>query len=38
MFNLFKKTQEAIAKTRDSWFGKVTKLLERPSVGEEIWQ
>ena len=38
MFNLFKKTQEAIARTRDSWFGKVTKLLEGASVSEETWQ
>lgn len=38
MFNLFKKTQQAIAKTRDTWFGKVTKLLEGPSVSEETWQ
>ncbi|MBI4289697.1 MAG: signal recognition particle-docking protein FtsY [Chloroflexi bacterium] len=38
MFNLFKKTQEAIAKTRDSWFGKVARLLDRPSVTEETWQ
>lgn len=38
MFNLFKKTQEVIARTRDSWFGKVTQLLERPSIGDETWQ
>ena len=38
MFNLFKKTQEAIARTKDSWFGKVTKLLEGASVSEETWQ
>lgn len=38
MFNLFKKTQQAIAKTRDSWFGKVASILERPAIGEETWQ
>ncbi len=38
MFNIFKKTQEAIARTRDTWFGKVTKLLEGASVSEETWQ
>lgn len=38
MFNIFKKTQEAIARTKDSWFGKVAKLLEGASVSEETWQ
>lgn len=38
MFNIFKKTQEAIARTKDSWFGKVTRLLEGASVSEGTWQ
>lgn len=37
MFNLFKKTEQALKRTRDSWFGKVTKLFERQTISEELW-
>ncbi len=37
MFNLFKKTEQALKRTRDSWFGKVTKLFERQTISDELW-
>lgn len=37
MFNLFKKTEQALKRTRDSWFGKVTKLFDRQSISNELW-
>jgi fused signal recognition particle receptor len=37
MFGLFKKTEEALKPTRDSWFKKVAHLFERPSFDEGLW-
>ncbi len=38
MFNLFKKkTEEAVKRTKDTWFGKITRLFERSSIEKETW-
>ncbi|MDO8473700.1 MAG: signal recognition particle-docking protein FtsY [Dehalococcoidia bacterium] len=37
MFNLFKKTEQALKRTRDGWFGKVTKLFERQTISDDLW-
>jgi fused signal recognition particle receptor len=31
------KTEEALERTRRSWFGRVTRLFDRPSFDEELW-
>jgi fused signal recognition particle receptor len=39
LFNLFKKkTEEAVKRSKDTWFGKITRLFERSSIEEETWE
>ncbi|MBI2957961.1 MAG: signal recognition particle-docking protein FtsY [Chloroflexi bacterium] len=35
--DFFKKTEQALKRTRESWFNKVTGLFDRPSITEELW-
>ena len=39
MLGLFrkKKTEEAVQRTKESWFSKVKELFRRPSIDEEVW-
>lgn len=39
MFNIFRKqkTEQAAKPSRDAWFSKVTRLFDRPSFGDELW-
>jgi fused signal recognition particle receptor len=32
-----KRTEEALKPTRQTWFGKVTRLFERPAIDEGLW-
>lgn len=34
----FQKTEQGIKRSRETWFGKITRLFDRDTVGEEIWQ
>jgi fused signal recognition particle receptor len=36
--NLFKKTQQGVKKSRESWFGKLSGLFNRDSIDEETWE
>ena len=37
--NLFKKkTEEAVKRSKDTWFGKITRLFERSSIEKETWE
>ena len=39
MFNLFKrKTDQALKRSKDTWFSKVTCLFERSTLEEELWE
>ena len=38
MLGLFKKkTEQAVRRSRESWFGKIADLFRGPSVDEEVW-
>lgn len=37
MFDWLKKTELGVKRSKEAWFGKITHLFERGSVGEEIW-
>ena len=37
MSNLPSKTEQGVKRSRESWFGKVTNLFNRPRVEEETW-
>ena len=39
MFNPFKKkTQEAVKRSKDTWFSKITQLFERSSIEKATWE
>jgi fused signal recognition particle receptor len=39
LFNLFKKkTEEAVKRSKETWFGKITRLFERSSIEKETWE
>lgn len=37
MFGLFKKTEQAVKRTKESWFSKITRLFERARIEEGLW-
>ncbi len=37
MFNLFKKTEVAVQKSKEGWFNRVTRLFERSRIDDELW-
>jgi len=38
MWERFKKTEQAVRRSRESWFSKVVHLFDRASVDEGLWQ
>jgi fused signal recognition particle receptor len=34
----FLKTEQGIKRSRETWFGKIARLFDRDTVGEEVWQ
>lgn len=38
MVSLFKRTEKAVKRSRETWFSKVVHLFERPAVDEEVWE
>jgi len=38
VLGLFKKTRDAVKRTRDSWFSKVSNLLDRQALDESLWE
>ena len=37
MFELFKKTELGVRRSRETWFGKIASVFDRGSLGDEIW-
>ncbi|MBN2463930.1 MAG: signal recognition particle-docking protein FtsY [Dehalococcoidia bacterium] len=37
MSDSLSKTQEGVRRSRETWFGKVAGLFDRPRVGDEVW-
>ncbi len=38
LFDIFKKkTEQALKRTKDAWFGKITNLFERQTIEKELW-
>jgi len=31
------KTEKALKRTRDTWFSRITRLFDRPAIGDEVW-
>lgn len=38
MFDLLKKTEPGVKRSREAWFGKIRHLFDRGSVGGETWE
>lgn len=39
MLNLFKgKTEQALKRSKDTWFSKITRLFDRSSIDDETWE
>ena len=37
MVNLFNKTEQGIKRSRENWFGKISHLFDRTTIGDETW-
>ena len=37
MFNLFKKTEAGVKRSREAWFGKIAGIFSREAFGDELW-
>ncbi len=37
MFDLLKKTELGVRRSRETWFGKIASVFDRGSLGDEIW-
>jgi len=38
LFDIFKKkTEQALKRTKEAWFGKITNLFERQTIEKELW-
>ena len=38
MFNLLKKTEPAVKKSKETWFGKISKIFNRDTFSDEVWE
>ena len=37
MFDLFKKTELGMKRSREAWFGKIANIFNREALGSEVW-
>ena len=37
MFDLFKKTEVGVKRSREAWFGKIASVFNRDTLGTEVW-
>jgi fused signal recognition particle receptor len=37
LFDLFKKTELGVKRSREAWFGKIANIFDRSSLGDEVW-
>lgn len=37
MFDLLKKTELGVKRSKESWFGKIANVFDRRSLGDEVW-
>jgi fused signal recognition particle receptor len=38
LFDLFKKTELGVKRSREAWFGKIASIFDRSSLGDEVWR
>lgn len=37
MFDLLRKTEPGVKKTREAWFGRIANIFKREALGDEVW-
>jgi fused signal recognition particle receptor len=37
LFDLFKKTESGVKRSREAWFGKIANIFSRDTLGNELW-
>jgi fused signal recognition particle receptor len=37
LFDLFKKTESGVKRSREAWFGKIANIFSRDTLGDELW-
>jgi len=37
LFDLLKKTELGVKRSKESWFGKIANIFDRASLGDEVW-
>jgi fused signal recognition particle receptor len=38
LFDLFKKTELGVKRSKETWFGKIANIFNRRSFGDEVWE
>jgi fused signal recognition particle receptor len=38
LFDLFKKTEPGVKRSKETWFGKIANIFKRGSFGDEVWE
>jgi fused signal recognition particle receptor len=38
LFDLFKKTELGVKRSKETWFGKIANIFNRGSFGDEVWE
>jgi fused signal recognition particle receptor len=38
MFDFVKRTESAVKRSRETWFGKIANIFNRSSFGDEVWE
>jgi fused signal recognition particle receptor len=38
LFNLLKKTEPGVKRSKETWFGKIANIFDRDAFGDEIWE
>jgi fused signal recognition particle receptor len=38
LFNLLKKTEPGVKRSKETWFGKIANIFDRDAFGDEVWE
>jgi fused signal recognition particle receptor len=38
LFNLLKKTEPGVKRSKETWFGKIANIFDRDAFGDEVWK
>ena len=38
LFDLLKKTEPGVKRSKETWFGKIANIFNRDTFGDEVWE